>query len=149
MQAISWIPVDRAARVLAETALSPRRIPPPEAVLHLENPVRQPVADLAALARAELGIARPPVEYDAWVNEAAAAGALGSLEPFFRRDFRALGTGALVLDTRRALAFSRTLRGSSTIDHGLLARYFARWRRLGFLTPVRTGAVVNGGVPAT
>ena len=130
-------------------AVSPRRIPPSEAVLHLENPVRQPFADFTALARAELGITRPLVEYDAWVDEAAAAGTLGSLEPFFRHEFRALGPGALVLDTRRALTFSRTLRGSSAVGHGLLARYFARWRRLGFLTPAIAGATVNGAASKT
>ncbi|KAG7107450.1 Non-canonical non-ribosomal peptide synthetase ascB like protein [Verticillium longisporum] len=126
----SWLPVDRAAKSLSEIALHAADVP---LFLHLENPVRQPLADICAFFAAELGLPTRTIPFEEWMQQSCDAGALRSLEGFFRDHFQALASGSVVLDTARALAVSETLRGSGGVPQQLIAKYVARWRKQGFL----------------
>ncbi|EEY23690.1 conserved hypothetical protein [Verticillium alfalfae VaMs.102] len=126
----SWLPVDRAAKSLAEIALHAADVP---LFLHLENPVRQPLADICAFFAAELGLPTKTISFEEWMQQSCDAGALRSLERFFRDHFRPLAGGSVVLDTARALAVSETLRSSGGVPQQLIAKYVARWRKEGFL----------------
>ncbi|KAI1335918.1 hypothetical protein F5Y15DRAFT_396198 [Xylariaceae sp. FL0016] len=129
---LSWLPIDRAAKSLVEIGLTPNPVAP-ETVVHLENPVRQRWQDFTAIAVRELGIEGPLVEFDQWLEQAAAKGLVTSLRPFFQLDFRALGSGDVVLETGRAQSMSRTLRGTSGISADLIREYIGRWRNEKFL----------------
>lgn len=101
--------------------------------LHLENPVRQPMADILTFIAAELGLPAKTIPYEEWLQRCLDAGSLRSLEGFFKEHFRALANGSVVLDTRMARTVSATLRGSGGVPQELVMRYVARWRKDGFL----------------
>ncbi|KAM5346094.1 hypothetical protein ACJ41O_009099 [Fusarium nematophilum] len=126
----SWLPVDRAARSLTEMALHVGDIP---RFLHLENPVRQPMADICTFVAAGLGLPVKAIPYEEWLQRCVDAGALRSLEGFFMEHFRALASGSVVLDTKMARAVSGTLRGSGGLSQELAVKYVERWRKEGFL----------------
>jgi hypothetical protein len=91
------------------------------------------MADFAIIAKSKLGIEGDMMEFEQWVDRAVQAGHLSSLEPFFRKDFRALGSGAVVLETARSRSLSRTLRGTSAVSRELMVHYLDRWKQSGFL----------------
>lgn len=133
----SWLPVDCAARCLAEMLLAcPAALP---GVLHLENPVRQPMRDLVAIMAREVEIVtgRPAgmlLPFDAWMKRAVDSGAMvASLEEFFRDHFRALGQGSIVLDTTEARAVSKSLRGQGGVGKDVVTAYVRQWKRDSFL----------------
>lgn len=127
---MSWLPVDRAAKSLVEMTLHVGDVP---RFLHLENPVRQPMADIMTFIAAELGVRAKPLPYEEWLQLCLDAGVLSSLEEFFKEHFRSLSSGSVVLDTQMARAVSGTLRGSGGVPQEMAMRYVARWRKNGFL----------------
>ncbi|KAG7137401.1 Non-canonical non-ribosomal peptide synthetase ascB like protein [Verticillium longisporum] len=62
----SWLPVDRAAKSLTEIALHAADVP---LFLHLENPVRQPLADICAFFAAELGLPTRTIPFEEWMQQ--------------------------------------------------------------------------------
>ncbi|KAK0615281.1 hypothetical protein B0T17DRAFT_602326 [Bombardia bombarda] len=120
----SWIPVDHAAKALVEMALSSDSLPH---FLHLENPIRQPARDMMAVMARELGLspsrtAGTLLSFEEWMQKAVQKGAMvASLEEFFRERFRVLGQGTVILDTTKARAVSRTLRGERGVGADLLS----------------------------
>ncbi|KAI0597593.1 hypothetical protein F4775DRAFT_559798 [Biscogniauxia sp. FL1348] len=133
---ISWLPVDRAAKSLLEALFQQAPFSIENNILHLENPVRQPSQDFVTIAAAELGIGNKLVTFDEWLEKVKRAGCFPSLETFFRDEFRALGTGSVILATDRMRSVSRTLRGTSSVGKDLLVQYIDRWKEAGFLAPV-------------
>lgn len=136
---VSWLPVDRAARALLEILLfhDSSDTPLPR-FLHLENPVRQPIQDIFVLAGRHFGwpAMRPLEQCDEWLRRAVEAGVLEPhLEGFFKNDFQDLANGGLVLDTTRARALSRTLRGTGAVESDLVVDYLRRWQQDGTLEP--------------
>lgn len=135
MQDASWIPVNRAARVMAELLFNT----PTSGVLHMENPARTPWA--AILATLSSALALPPsahVPYADWLaavkaNADARANPCAKIVPFLEEEFVRMATGTVVLDTERARGVSAALRESAPVDEGLLRGYVAYWRKEGFL----------------
>ncbi|ROT35236.1 acetyl-CoA synthetase-like protein [Sodiomyces alkalinus F11] len=127
---ISWLPVDRAAKSVGEMLLHSGTV---ERFLHLENPVRQPMADVCTIMANELGLAAQHMPFDEWLQRADEVGATRSLESFFKNHFRTLASGAVVLDTSKARTISATLRGSGGLPRDLVVEYIKRWRQQGFL----------------
>ncbi|KFA80971.1 hypothetical protein S40288_00833 [Stachybotrys chartarum IBT 40288] len=127
--AMSWIPVDRAAQVMTDILFYPSK---PDCFLHLENPMRQPAADILTFLSEELGLlgaARLP--FEEWLQKALDVGIGGSLSAFFQDHFRDLALGTIVLDTTKARAISPTLKGSNAVQKELIVRYVRRWKDLG------------------
>ncbi|KAK4238038.1 hypothetical protein C8A03DRAFT_44188 [Achaetomium macrosporum] len=129
---VSWLPVDHAAQSLLSILFYPASLP---RFLHLENPIRQSIADISTVMARELGLGRysEALPYEEWLQRASQTGSIASLESFFRDHFRSLGNGSVDLDTANARAVSRPLRGVGGIGHRLLTEYIKRWRREGFL----------------
>lgn len=123
------MPVDRAAQVMTDILFYPGK---PDCFLHLENPMRQPAADILTFLSEELGllgVARLP--FEEWLQKALDVGIGGSLSAFFQDHFRDLALGTIVLDTTKARAISPTLKGSNAVQKELIVRYIRRWKELG------------------
>ena len=130
-QAISWLPVDRAANSLVEILLHSGQL---DRFLHVENPTRQPMSEIAATMAQALRLSNTEgIPFDQWLDKARKAGSLHSLEAFFSEHFRELAHGAVTLDTRKSTSVSEVLRRSSSISKDLSVRYIERWRKEGFL----------------
>lgn len=126
--------MDRAARSLVEMTLCPRQLSP---VLHLENPIRVLASDVFTIISHELKLPQPVnMPFEQWLARANELNALGSLSPFFDKDFRDLALGEVVLDTTKARAVSPTLRGSSGIEKALIIRYVQRWQQQGLFDEI-------------
>ena len=133
---MSWLPVDVAARCLLDILFQPAAILPGHGdILHLENPVRQPMHDFGVIASRELGLdcIHNSVSYDEWRGRVEKAGCILSLEDFFRNDFLPMASGELILDTQRSREVSRTLRGVTGVGKELIVDYINRWKEAGFL----------------
>ncbi|KAG7125497.1 Non-canonical non-ribosomal peptide synthetase ascB like protein [Verticillium longisporum] len=75
----SWLPVDRAAKSLTEIALHAADVP---LFLHLENPVRQPLADICAFFAAELGLPTKTIPFEKWMQHARYREGFGCIRNF-------------------------------------------------------------------
>jgi hypothetical protein len=118
--------VDRAAHSLVEISLHEGQ---PCPFLHLENPIRQSMQDIATIMARELRLPTPSgIPFIQWLEKCKEIDSLGSLETFFTEHFRDLAHGAVVLDTKKSRSISRSLRGVSGISKDLLIKYIARWR---------------------
>lgn len=73
------------------------------------------------------------IPFEQWLEKARQAGSLQSLEAFFSDHFRDLANGVVTLDTQKARAVSKVLKGATTVSHNILVRYIERWRKEGFL----------------
>lgn len=127
------MPVDRAARALVDILFHGKALK--TAVLHLENPVRQPANDVMAFIAHELGLRGPGclLPYDEWLRRARSAGIIDSLAEFFEHHFRTLALGDIVLDTAKSMQISTTMRGSGGLSQELVAKYVREWGQQGFL----------------
>ncbi|KAI3327547.1 acetyl-CoA synthetase-like protein [Xylariaceae sp. AK1471] len=128
---VSWLPTDHAARSLTEILFCNGDV---NRFLHLENPIRQPMQDIATIMGNELGLARPyTIPFDQWIERASGLGVVESLEDFFKNHYQELAQGSVILDTAHCRSVSKTLRGQSAVEKDLLAQYVKRWRCEGFL----------------
>ncbi|KAI1368188.1 hypothetical protein F5Y08DRAFT_335962 [Xylaria arbuscula] len=127
----SWMPVDRAAFSLVEMMMHRGETP---TFLHLENPIRQSLNDILTIVAHELQLQQPfTIPFEQWLQRAAEAGEVRSLETFYRDHFRELAGGAVMLDTVKARRISKCLVGSSALERKLFIEYVHRWQRDGFL----------------
>ncbi|POR35295.1 L-aminoadipate-semialdehyde dehydrogenase [Tolypocladium paradoxum] len=128
---VSWLPVDRAARSLMEMTLHMGEC---NGFLHLENPTRQPLTDIATIMAHELGLPETQaIPFERWLQRVADADGFGDLEDFFKNHFQTLADGSVPLDTANSRAISQTLRASGGVGKDLAVRYIKRWQREGFL----------------
>ncbi|KAA8650692.1 uncharacterized protein ATNIH1004_003380 [Aspergillus tanneri] len=123
----SWLPMDIAGRVVSEITLSDSQ----QHFYHVENPIRQPWADLLISLRSELGLSL--VEYEDWIKQARQTGLLTGLEDFFASDFENLASGPIILRTDASRAVARTLRSCGGVGVDLLAKYLQSWKDQGAL----------------
>ncbi|KAK3394801.1 gluconate kinase [Podospora didyma] len=134
---LSWIPVDKAASVVSEIAFSETKLPP---VLHLENPVRQPWSKVLEQFGKELGLFKPLVSFDDWLDQAANAGSDDELYPvrqlydFFKNGFRAVACGQVVLGTDVTKTHSTTLHDMEAVDDATISGYVNYWKKIGYLS---------------
>ncbi|KAK4174324.1 hypothetical protein QBC36DRAFT_243638 [Triangularia setosa] len=133
---VSWLPVDHAAQALTEMLLSPRALPP---FLHLENPIRQPMRDIIAIMGRELDVEPSRLDgtlipFEEWLDRATKSGEISaSLKDFFTQDFRVLGQGRIVLDTKLSRPISKTLESENGVAKGVVEGYVRKWKATGFL----------------
>lgn len=103
-------------------------------MLHLENPVRQPWADMCTIIERQLGISSKRIPYSDWLHEALKTGGeLENLEEFFRDYFVGMSGGSLVLSTDAARSVSSTLRSVGAVNMDTVKGYLISWKRGGLL----------------
>lgn len=133
--------MDRAAKVMVELLLQPAVV---ELVYHLENPVRQPWADVLALLSHALrltpaGTGEPTViPFGEWLDRVRAIddaerNPAGRLVKFLEEEFVSMASGAVVLDTTKSRKASRTLAASGGIEKRHVDLYVKYWRSVGHL----------------
>nr|POF15330.1 non-canonical non-ribosomal peptide synthetase fub8 [Quercus suber] len=100
---VSWLPIDEAASILIDILLTPRNISSDSPVLHVENPIRLPWADVVVEMNRHLGLGLGDcLPFPKWLDLAAQKGALGDhLDDFLKQYFTHMATG-FVLDTTQA-----------------------------------------------
>lgn len=131
-QTLSWLPVDQAARTIADLLL---RCEPRDLVYHLENPIRQSWPAMCSVIEYILGLTpKTRLPFPQWLNEVSKLDENPSdLINFFRNEFLYMSGGNLVLDTRNCRKLSPTLRSTGAIGPKEVDLYVAFWRRNGFL----------------
>ncbi|KAF5005386.1 hypothetical protein F66182_15955, partial [Fusarium sp. NRRL 66182] len=111
---LSWCPVDDVAATLGELLVSDTK---PYAIYHIENPSRQPWAEMTAILADALNIPRNQIiPFNDWVervrnhNGPIAENPAKNLVGFFDEHFIRMSCGGLVLDTVQTREHSATLR---------------------------------------
>jgi hypothetical protein len=132
MQSYSWLPVNRAAKVVVEMLF--QRGPLKSVFYHVENPIRQSNQDLATILQHELGLTGPLLPYDAWLTKVRETGDAKELLDFFGNDFERLSGGTISLDTQVARLSSPTLQRTSGVEKDLIVEYINTWKAIGFLS---------------
>ena len=80
----------------------------------------------------------PIIPFDEWLAKVRAEpdterNPAARLIGFLEQDFGTLGTGNLVLDTKRTREVSESLREVGEVDEGLVGIYMDYWKATGFL----------------
>ncbi|GJE97864.1 acetyl-CoA synthetase-like protein [Phanerochaete sordida] len=130
----SWLPVNRAARVLSELLFAGA----PPGTLHVENPARQPWPALLDALAGALGLPAERLPYADWLRRVrehgdARANPCAKIVPFLNDEFVRMAAGQVVLDTSGARALSRTLDESAAVGEELVKAYVEGWKRENFL----------------
>nr|POE77918.1 non-canonical non-ribosomal peptide synthetase fub8 [Quercus suber] len=126
---VSWLPIDEAASILAEILLGPNRISGNAMILHVENPIRIPWADIVTEMSRHLGLLRDnSLPFLEWLDLAVRKAALGDhLDEFLKHHFTHMATG-FVLDTTQARKVSPTLRSAGGLSSEVIGRYVQFWK---------------------
>ncbi|KAK4508529.1 hypothetical protein PRZ48_002268 [Zasmidium cellare] len=134
---VSWTPVDDAARVLTDLALSEESKHP---VYHLSNPNRQSWSAIATWAAEELGLAPsriiPLKEWTQRVKEFTGPShenPAGPVADFLEQHFERFFAGDFVLDTTFCQLHSASMREMVPIDRDAVVRYMHVWREMNFI----------------
>ncbi|KAI0905314.1 hypothetical protein F4823DRAFT_632972 [Ustulina deusta] len=139
----SWLPVDTAAAILSDILFCHDA---DQLVYHMENPLRRDWMEILDTFSSALSLEVERVSFQDWLElvtkkQSEAAGdqniaehypAVGLLE-FLNSEFETVGTGKLVLSTRRACDVSTRLREAVAIEDDLLRLFIQHWRLSGFL----------------
>ncbi|KAL9098156.1 MAG: hypothetical protein Q9187_009718 [Circinaria calcarea] len=125
---LSWIPVDRAARVCMDILLGPG---PRELVYHVENPVRQSWQDMCTVIERKLSLqSSSRLPYNDWMSRFSESGeASRELLEFFRNHFLQMSSGTLILETKHTRTISPTLTSTGDVDHDTVEKYLQSWAR--------------------
>ena len=132
-QTLSWLPVDRAARTVADLLLRPGT---QGLVYHIENPVRQPWTDVCTVLEYNLGIPlKSRLPYSEWLEKVSKLDESPSdLMDFLRNDFLQMSGGTLILDTKKCRECSPTLSSAGAVKPSEIEQYISFWRRCGYLS---------------
>lgn len=133
---LSWTPVNDVAAVMCDliTHYTSSSYP----VYHVDNPVRQPWAEMTQILSEAIG--SEVVPFDEWLQRVhSCSSSLASGNPaaklieFFEHDFTRMSCGALMLDTTRACEHSSSLRAVRPVSVDLARMYVLSWRLAGVL----------------
>ena len=127
------------AAALSELLLVKHRQTHP--IYHIENPSRQPWADLVRLLAENLGIPlQNVIPFAEWISRVRRfPGSADSDNPakrlaeFLETHFVRMSCGALVLDTAHAKEHSATIRHRGPVSSDLVRNYVRAWKDMGFL----------------
>lgn len=131
MQTFSWLPVDDAAKIICDVALSPHH---DAHVYHVENPIRQSWADITPIILQCLGLRQEQViDYNQWISlikdaDLSHATAASPLLDFFENDFLHMACGGVILDTSEARKKSAALSQMLEIPESMMSRYVESWK---------------------
>lgn len=139
---LGWTPVDDMAGTLVDILLQPEgvRLHP---IYHIENPVRQPWADMIATLADALHIP-DVIPFKEWVrrvrewpvkadNGADGANPAYLLTDFLDDNFTRMSCGGLLMGTANAREHSPTLARVGPVSEATTRLYVSKWREMGFL----------------
>lgn len=134
---LSWYPVDLVASTLSELLMSETTS---ELVYHIDNPSRQPWAEMISSLALALDIGSDNiVPYRQWLDRVRRfRGSINDnpalhLEELFIHYFVPMSCGGLVLDTAKTKVHSKTMREIGSVSSDLVAKYIDGWKESGFL----------------
>ena len=124
--------MDRAAKAMIELLFANDS----SRVLHLENPTRQPWADILGALSTSLSVSTLP--YEKWLEKVKSTqgpetNPCAKIVPFLEGEFLRMAAGTVVLDTQEGRRLSETLRACDALDMRVVERYVDSWRQGGFL----------------
>lgn len=137
-QTASWIPVNRAAKVVSELLFAPTTSPNP--IFHLENPTRQSWLDIFSVISCSIGAPSDLgfLPFEHWLdlvkdNSDSANNPCAKIIPFLEQEFLHMATGDVVLDTTHTRSVSATLAGSQALSEEHLRKFVDYWKREKFI----------------
>ena len=124
--------MDQAAQVISDVLLGCGKR---DLVYHLENPIRQPWADVCSVIERHLSLpSSRRLPFTEWLGRVVAAEENPpELIDFLENYFLLVSTGGLVLDTARTRKVSRNLRSTNAIEIGTIELYLEFWKSVGLL----------------
>ncbi|KAL8639261.1 MAG: hypothetical protein Q9228_003690 [Teloschistes exilis] len=132
-----WTPVNAVAGTLSDLILADNNVPHP--IYHVENPVGQPWREMTSIIAEALHL--PPrnrIPFHEWMERVRNAppknNPASTLLDFLDDNFLRMSCGGLVLDTRKTLEHSATLREVGPVSETVARKYVHIWREIGFLS---------------
>lgn len=137
---LCWTPVEDVAGTLADLVLR-AGAPHPHPVYHIDNPRRQPWAEMVPVVAEALGIPSDGVvPFREWIRRVRSfPGAMDADNPaarlidFLDDNFIRMSCGGLLLDTKQSCEHSPTLSAVGPISPFLAKKYIQAWKGIGFL----------------
>lgn len=130
---VYWTPVNDIAGALSDLILSDRA---PHAIYHIENPVGQPWPEVNAILADALDVPSL-IPFDDWVERVRSAPQRGNpasqLLGFLDDNYLRMSCGGLVLDVKKTLEHSGTLRAVGPVSEEVIRKYVHIWKEIGFL----------------
>ncbi len=131
-----WTPVNEIAGALSDLVLADN-VPYP--IYHVENPVGQPWREMTSILAEALHI--PPrnvIPFQEWLERVRNApqknNPASTLLEFLEDNYFRMSCGGLVLDTKKTLEHSKTLREVGPVSETVARKYIHIWREIGFLS---------------
>ena len=131
-----WTPVNEIAGILSDLVLADN-VPYP--IYHVENPVGQSWREMTSILAEALHI--PPknvIPFQEWIERVRNApqknNPASTLLEFLEDNFLRMSCGGLVLDTKKTLEHSKTLREVGPVSETVARKYIHIWREIGFLS---------------
>lgn len=131
-----WTPVNDIAGTLSDLVLADN-VPYP--IYHVENPVGQPWHEMTSFLADALHI--PPsnvVPFQEWIervrNGPEKNNPASTLVGFLEDNYVRMSCGGLVLDSKKTLEHSKTLREVGPVSETVARKYIHIWREIGFLS---------------
>jgi len=143
---LSWYPVDKVAATLGELLMSTRLTKTEietDLIYHIDNPSRQPwKAMITTLARM-LDIPITPqhiIPYEEWITKVRRFRSSSindnpalQLITFFENYFVNMSCGGLLLDVKKTIKISETMREMREVNEKIVKGYIEGWKRIGVL----------------
>ena len=131
-----WTPVNDIAGTLSDLILADNA---PYPIYHVENPMGQPWHEMTSILAKALHI--PPsnvIPFQEWMDRVRNApqknNPASTLLDFLEDNFLRMSCGGLVLDTKKTLEHSKTLREVGPVSEKVARKYIHIWREIGFLS---------------
>lgn len=130
---VYWTPVNDIAATLSDLVLSDRA---PYPVYHIENPVGQPWREVNAVLADALQIPNL-IPFEEWVQRVRDApqrdNPAATLLEFLDSNYIRMSCGGLVLDVKKTLEHSETLRSIGPVSDEVVRKYIHIWKEIKFL----------------
>ena len=130
-----WTPVNEIAGTLADLVLADNK---PYPIYHIENPVGQSWQEMTSILAKALHIPTSNiVPFREWMDRVRDApqrnNPASTLLDFLEDNFLRMSCGGLVLDMKKTLEHSKTLRGVGPVSEIVAGKYIHIWKEIGFL----------------
>jgi thioester reductase-like protein/acyl carrier protein len=130
---VYWTPVNDIAGTLADLVLGSHD---PYPVYHIENPIGQSWRDMNTVLADALGIS-DLIPFEEWVERVRKApmrnNPAATLLEFLDDNYLRMSCGGLVLDVKKTLEHSKTLRAVGPLSDDIPRKYIHVWKEIGFL----------------
>ena len=130
---VYWTPVNDIASTLSDLVLAENT---PYPVYHIENPLGQPWPEVNAILADALNIPNL-IPFEQWVEKVRQApqrdNPASQLLGFLDDNYLRMSCGGLVLDVKKTLEHSKTLRAVGPVSEEIVRKYIHIWKEIGFI----------------